>query len=723
MAHQSGDNRNSFIDRRGRIAARVVLLLLVLALPFLTIALVNTENSSSNIHPWFPDGTSEREDYLLYDEIFGPEDYWILSSEKAANLDLMDQIAERIRKTNDLQETPLLRRIRSSSDVLRSLSDPQKDSARELLKGVFFDREGRREIVLAEASEHGFRNRQLVYEKIFEPLLDHPDFESSLHIMGPGYVGVMADRETQKTFRFVTPITFVVSSVLAFLVLGNLRFAAISIFTSGIAAIGTIALVYYSGHSLSHLLIVIPSLAQLLALSNSVHLIHYYSDATENPSTTTPAWVQALREGIRPTVAASLTTVIGFLTLLSSSLPVVRTFSIFGSFSVLLTMLCVLTIVPTGLILLKPTRPASDWIDTRLIPGLDGWVGRRHHLFAITLLTVFAVSFFGFNHLKTEIRTETFFPDESVLQQNIDWFDREFGSLQASQLIGKFDENIPLSEQINAVSMLETSFQNQHPEFKVFSPLLMMGEIHASLSQGHPFETALREAQVLQTHGDSNYWLSTIYHEPIDDMSDSPIDRTIRDQFTEIQEQFPQGSWFVTGTYRLFGNAQEILVSELLRTFAYAFLLITPCIILYLRNLKLGLVATLGNVFPIAVFFGYLGLFGVSIDIATMVIASIAFGIAVDDTIHFLNSFTNKAIRSSGSVSEIVSLAYRKSGAAILKTTIIISGGMLAFMLSDFGPSRRFALFTSLVLVLAAIGDLVLLPALFRGAFSRFLKK
>ena len=117
MSNQSGDKRNSIIDRRGRFAAKAVLSLLLLALPFLTIALVNTENSSSNIHPWFPDGTSEREEYLLYDEIFGPEDYWILSSDATSNLDLMDQIAERIKKANELEETPLLRRIRSP-DVL-----------------------------------------------------------------------------------------------------------------------------------------------------------------------------------------------------------------------------------------------------------------------------------------------------------------------------------------------------------------------------------------------------------------------------------------------------------------------------------------------------------------------------------------------------------------------------------------------------------------------------
>ncbi len=104
------------------------------------------------------------------------------------------------------------------------------------------------------------------------------------------------------------------------------------------------------------------------------------------------------------------------------------------------------------------------------------------------------------------------------------------------------------------------------------------------------------------------------------------------------------------------------------------------------------------------------------------IIASIAFGIAVDDTIHYLTWLSRSKSLTGMTVQKRVSFAYRRAGAAILKTTLIISVGMLAFLLSDFGPSRRFAIFTSIVLVLAAVGDLVLLPALISGPLSRFFR-
>lgn len=708
--------------RSGLVGAWIILGAIVVAVPFLIYGLLNTTTSSSDVYPWFPDGTEERANYQLYDEIFGPEDYWIVCTDSASNSELIDEIEKAVREANQKADPPLLRRIKKSSSFLKGLDNETKVENTDKLKGIFFDRNGTRGIVFAEATEYGFRNRKEVYEEIFEPIVAQFEPDEKLHVIGPGFMGVMADRETKDTLVNVTPFTFLLSSILAFLVLGNVRFTLIALATSGLAAVGSIAMVYYTGNALSHLLTVIPSLAQLLALSNAIHLIQYYCDAEANPNDV-PSWKRAFREGWKPTVAASITTVIGFLSLHTSSLPVVRSFSTFGSLSVLLTMCIVLLVVPTGLILLRPWRPKHDWIHTSIIPRLDRGVGRFRTPISFALLAVLVTCFFGFGNLKTEIRTETFFSDESELQQSFQWFDKVFGSLQASQLIGTFEEGIPIEKQYEVVRDLETKLKEEAKDIKVYSPVTMMLGDNAGLVPISTLEETLREERLLQTRDGLNYWIVTVYHEPIEEMANSPIDTEIEAQIEAVEKYHPEGSWFVTGTYRLFGNAQELLVSELLRTFTLAFLLITPCIILFLRNIKLGLVATIANIFPIAVFFGSLGFLGIKVDIATMVIASIAFGIAVDDTIHFLNSFTHDKYRKDHSIHGIVSEAFSKSGAAIIKTTLIIAGGMLAFLLSDFGPSRRFAMFTSVVLILAAIGDLILLPALFRGPFSRFVRK
>jgi uncharacterized protein len=214
-----------------------------------------------------------------------------------------------------------------------------------------------------------------------------------------------------------------------------------------------------------------------------------------------------------------------------------------------------------------------------------------------------------------------------------------------------------------------------------------------------------------------SYWKVTVFDEPYPDISSSLTVKKIKAAFERNRGQSDTLAvpWAMTGSTQLFGSAQETLLKELLTTFLLAFVLITPCIMLFLKNVRLGLIAMIGNMFPIAVFFGAMGFFGFRIDIATMVIASIAFGIAIDDTVHFLARLGDRE-----TIGDAISAAFRKAGPAILKTTVIISIGMLAFLLSDFAPSRRFAIFTSMVLFLAVIGDLILLPALMRGPLSRF---
>jgi predicted RND superfamily exporter protein len=178
----------------------------------------------------------------------------------------------------------------------------------------------------------------------------------------------------------------------------------------------------------------------------------------------------------------------------------------------------------------------------------------------------------------------------------------------------------------------------------------------------------------------------------------------------------------LTGTSQVFAKSQEGLLRQLLRTFLLAFIVVTPVVIVFLRCFKLGIIAILGNVFPLVVFFGAMGWVGSRIDIATMMIAAVAFGIAVDDTVHFL-TWLGRGFRRHNTLKGSIRFAFENSAGAILQTTLIISISMMAFLLSDFRPSVRFATFSSIVLLIALVGDLIYLPALIRWSPSRIFVK
>ena len=178
----------------------------------------------------------------------------------------------------------------------------------------------------------------------------------------------------------------------------------------------------------------------------------------------------------------------------------------------------------------------------------------------------------------------------------------------------------------------------------------------------------------------------------------------------------------VTGVMPLVHSIQGQLLTDLLTSFGSAILLITLVMTLTQAGIAAGLVAMASNVFPLAVFFGWLGWRGDPVDIGTMMTASIGLGIAVDDSLHFL-TFFRRGLDGDNDRHSAVCYALRHCGPAMVQTSVSCGIGMLLFAGSDFLPTRRFATSIATLLLLALAGDLVLLPALLQGPLGRLFGK
>ncbi len=134
-----------------------------------------------------------------------------------------------------------------------------------------------------------------------------------------------------------------------------------------------------------------------------------------------------------------------------------------------------------------------------------------------------------------------------------------------------------------------------------------------------------------------------------------------------------------------------------------------------------GVVAMIPNMFPVVLVFGAMGHLGNLVDIGTMMTASVAMGVAVDDTIHFLSWFRSYLDKGYDRV-RAVEMTYRRVGPAMTQTTIVGGLGLFVFALSTFTPTQRFGTLMLLLLGAALAGDLILLPALLAGPLGRFFK-
>ena len=169
-----------------------------------------------------------------------------------------------------------------------------------------------------------------------------------------------------------------------------------------------------------------------------------------------------------------------------------------------------------------------------------------------------------------------------------------------------------------------------------------------------------------------------------------------------------------TGMVPLFHIAQRELLNGLFKSFLLAFLIIAVMMIFWFRSFAAGVVTMLPNVFPAAVIFGWMGWTDRIVDIGSMMTASVAMGIAVDDTVHFLTWF-RRGMQENMTRREAVLYGYKRCALAMAQTTTIAGLGLLVFSFSSFQPVSQFGLLMFLLLAAALVGDLLFLPALLSG--------
>ena len=183
-----------------------------------------------------------------------------------------------------------------------------------------------------------------------------------------------------------------------------------------------------------------------------------------------------------------------------------------------------------------------------------------------------------------------------------------------------------------------------------------------------------------------------------------------------------------TGLVPLVYKTQHVLLSSLTSSLLTAFILICIVMMIVLKSPSAGLLSMVPNMFPVIIIFGFMGwshdlfaLFnrpGILVDIGTMMTSTVALGVAVDDTMHFLTWFRDGLDRGM-TRKQAAMLAYERCASAMTQTTLIGGLGLASFGLSTFTPTQRFGVLMLALLFVALIGDLIFLPSLLTGPLGR----
>ena len=687
--------------------SRFVLGFLILTFPYLFFT-AESLTSNNDIETWLPGEAPARRIYDGFKERFGAEELVLVGlpgeeAEGAVDEELVEAVCERI------EALPGIRVCWSPYRLMSIMQDlgVDRDEARSRLEGLSATRGSEGLIAIAALlSDEGLADRvgtvasvrgELAYCQLSESqLAGAPVIVSELDRLG--------SRKNNKQFFLVT---LGVCLVLLYATLRDWKLTT-AILGLTIWSINlTLTVLSWSGTEMNFILGALPVMVMVFTLAISVHLVHYYRHAMGEPD----PLATMLRLAWKPCCLATLTTSIGLASLQVSEIGPVRQFGLAGALGSIVALVTGLGVVP-ALLTLFPPLPLARSSRSRLSLGqgtglADRIIARRGVLTALSLLVIVAAGV-GVPRLQTRIDPVDFLPAGGRVRQDAMAIEQNLTSTTTLEAVIDFGtEPIPFVSKLDKVRHIEQQIRSNEGVRHTMS----LAQLFPKQMPDDAFETLGLLGRASGHRGGSEYiadgerlWRISVR------LQDGSVEgrRRVHDELVVATAGMPI-EW--TGISPLLDHAQAQIFSGFWESFLTAFVIITVVMVVSLRSLGTGIVAMVPNLTPILLVFGVLGWAGWYVDIGMMMSGSIALGIAVDGTFHFLVRYHDQR-RDGLSRHDSSRDALKRTGPPILQAAIVAAAGMLALSLSPFLPTQRFGLLTAAMLITALLGDLVLLPAL-----------
>lgn len=545
------------------------------------------------------------------------------------------------------------------------------------------------------------------------------------------------DLSSKKTQVYSSISIMIMMSVLLYLLFRHKSGILLLMVNIGLAALWTMGFIGLTGRSLNFITTILPSLILIVAVLDCIHLYAIYLCQ----DTTLPAqdrMKKTIQDVFLPCFFTSLTTMIGFGCLGFSDMEVTRNFGLFAAFGIFVAF--VLTMGPYCILITMLTEKQKKITHT-ISPLLNKAVScivffnRRYWKWTILFASVLTVFFaLGFTRLVVEDRPVTHYPKGHPVREAFEFFDENFNGSTTIDFIvsGKPDsmkdpDNLRMidhfiqtysntqnvSAPLSIIEYLKKANQALHNNdkkyYKIPEEKKVISQLFFLLEGDDAFNAmVLSDYSSLRIHSRIRALGSRVGRVVYNNVL-AVIDSTIHAPLTAIG----------TGSNVVWMNMGEHITNSLIKSFTGSVCIVTLIMILLVRSIKWGLVSMIPNLVPIVFTFGLMGWLNITLNMVTLMIASIAIGIAVDDTIHLMVHLRRNMAKGHD-MNESLELTFQEVGVAVISTSVILSLGFFTLYFSDFIPTKYFGLFTGLTVIFALLCDLILLPACLK-LFQRWL--
>ena len=572
-----------------------------------------------------------------------------------------------------------------------------------------------------------------------QALIDqHADATDEVHMAGMPVFSVELARNMRTDMSLFTGLSVGLVALFLALLFRRVAGVVLPIVTVGLSVFSTLSFMGATRTPLMPPTQMIPSFMLAVGVGASVHLLAIFYQALRRGDAKPDAIAYALAHSGLPIIMTSLTTAGGLISFMPAALRPISHFGWVTPVGVLMALGYTLTLLPAAMALI-PMKAAEARRDHTLSQRLLVAAGRFSTRNARTVVAAWAlaiaIAVTGIVQLHLGHHMLEWFPEDAPIRQAMEFANDELGGPMAYEIVidtggAKGWQDPALLDRIHALHDALPGIEHREIKAaKTISLVDVVKETHRALNANDDAYYAIpddrrliaQELLLFENSGtddveelvDTQYAFGRLsvrvpmvdgaYYDAYLDQVDALVAESVG---ADVEVQ-------MTGGLKLFGATIRAALSTLVSAYSTALVIITVLMVVLIGNLRMGLISMLPNLAPIMLALGILGWIGIPLDMFTMMTGSIAIGLAVDDTIHFMHNF-RRYHAASGDVDDAVERTLASSGQALLFTSLVLITGFSVYTQAYMHHLLWFGITCSSAIALAFIADITLAPALVR---------
>ncbi|MBP7449931.1 MAG: MMPL family transporter [Flavobacteriales bacterium] len=546
---------------------------------------------------------------------------------------------------------------------------------------------------------------------------------------------VVTERTKSELRMFVGLMVLVVAFLLLlFFKSWRVMFICLTVVVVGVVwAMGSIGLM---GYKLTSVMAIIPPLIIVIGIPNCIFLINKFHHEYAHHGNRVKALTRVVYRVGKASFMTNATTAVGFATFVLTYSDVLKQFGLISSLNIMAVFVLSLLLVPILFSFQGDPKERHlehldrKWVD-RSTEGLIHIVQHQRPMVYAVTAVLLVIGLIGVSRLKNETHVVDDLPADDPVMQDLKFFEEQFNGVMPLEVMVDTRKKGQVLKDINLkrISQLQDSLA-KYPELsrslsiadavKFTKQAFYSGDPERyDLLRGNektfilPYLEAAQDSGGLARGFIDEERRSTRLTVQVADVGTARMDVLMAKLRAEVDSIFDPAKYDVilTGTSVVFLEGSKYMVTNLLISLVMAVILIAGLMALLFNSFRMVIVSLIPNLVPLITTAGLMGYLGVAIKPSTLLVFSIAFGIAVDDAIHYLSKYRQE-LNAGNTIRTSVLLALREAGVSMMYTSIVLFCGFSLFMFSDFGGTQALGLLVSFTLLVAMFTNLIILPSL-----------